>query len=51
MNFWKEHFDHILLALLGIAGGVAGAWCSAHHLEDSSKWHSMGRPPQRWPLF
>jgi hypothetical protein len=38
MNFWKEHFDHILLALLGIAGGVAGAWCSAHHLEDSSKW-------------
>lgn len=38
MNFWKEHFDHVLLALLGIAGGVAGAFCAAHKMDDASKW-------------
>lgn len=36
--FWKEHFDHVLLVLLGILGGAAGVWCSMHHLDDASKW-------------
>ena len=38
MNFWKDHFDHVLLALLGIIGGAAGVWCSAHKFDDASKW-------------
>lgn len=38
MNFWKEHFDHVLLVLLGVIGGAAGVWCDLHHLGDSSKW-------------
>lgn len=38
MNFWKDHFDHVLLALLGVAGGAAGAVCSAYHMDDASKW-------------
>ena len=38
MNFLKDHFDHILLAALGIAGGLAGAFCAAHKMDDASKW-------------
>lgn len=38
MNFWKDHFDHILLAMLGVAGGIAGAYCAAHKLDEASKW-------------
>ena len=38
MNFWKDHFDHILLAALGVIGAAAGIWCSAHKFDDASKW-------------
>lgn len=38
MTFWKDHFDHLLLVLLGILGAVAGVWCTAHHFDDASKW-------------
>jgi hypothetical protein len=38
MTFLKEHFDHVLLVILGILGGAAGVWCDLHHLADSSKW-------------
>lgn len=38
MTFWKDHFDHILLAALCLAGGAAGVWCAMHKLDKPSEW-------------
>lgn len=38
MTFLKDHFDHILLVLLGILGASAGILCSAHHMDKPSEW-------------
>lgn len=38
MNFWKEHFDHLLLAGLAILSAGVGVWCDVHHFPDASKW-------------
>ena len=38
MSFWKEHFDHLLLVVLGVVGGAAGIWCSAHNMQKPSEW-------------
>lgn len=38
MNFWKDHFDHILLAVLGVLGASAGVWCAMHQLDKPSEW-------------
>jgi hypothetical protein len=38
MNFWREHFDHILLVLLGVIGGIGGIICASHHMDKPSEW-------------
>jgi hypothetical protein len=38
MSFWKDHFDHILLSILGVVGAAAGIWCAVHHLDKPSEW-------------
>jgi hypothetical protein len=35
MSFWKEHFDHVLL---GILGGVGGIVCAIYKLDKPSEW-------------
>jgi uncharacterized membrane protein YfcA len=37
-DFWKSHFDHLLLALLGIIGAVAGLWASSHNQKEAASW-------------
>jgi len=36
--FFRDHFDHFLLAALAVLSGVAGVWCLAHGLKDASQW-------------
>lgn len=38
MNFWKDHFDHLLLVVIGASGAWGGIWCTSHHYDDASKW-------------
>jgi hypothetical protein len=38
MSFWKDHFDHILLSILGVVGAAAGIWCAAKNLPKPSEW-------------
>jgi hypothetical protein len=38
MNFWKEHFELMLLAVLAILSATAGVLCDVHHVADASKW-------------
>lgn len=38
MPFLKDHFDHLVLALLGVLGAAAGIWCSMHKLDKPSEW-------------
>lgn len=37
-TFWKEHFDHILLTVLGITGAFGALWATAHGFEKMSEW-------------
>jgi hypothetical protein len=41
MNWAKDHFDHILLACLGVVGGGAAVWASAHGFEKAAEWLFM----------
>lgn len=38
MSFWKEHFDHFLLATLAVLSAGTGVWCDIHGHTDASKW-------------
>lgn len=38
MNFWKEHFDHLLLGALAVLSAGTGVFCDVHHYGDASKW-------------
>jgi hypothetical protein len=38
MNFWKEHFDHLLLAGMAILSAGTGVFCDTHGHTDASKW-------------
>jgi len=37
-QFLREYFDHLLLTLLGVLGGVAGAWATAHNWPKTADW-------------
>jgi hypothetical protein len=38
MNFWKDHFDHVLLVVLGVLGGIGGIICAIYKLDKPSEW-------------
>jgi hypothetical protein len=38
MTFAKDHFDHFLLAVLGVLGAGAGIWCAINKLDKPSEW-------------
>jgi hypothetical protein len=37
-RFAMDHFDHFLLAFLGVLGAGAGIWCAIHKLDKPSEW-------------